>query len=304
MAAESVVTREAFEAVQRQLAAAQGEDFPKSHRDRGAYLSTAMLAATSLQTEQDVPPSSDPTGRTGDKSAPVAEQDSDITMGSPVPVIRPRGSVDSATANPTVSESDESDVEMTVLEPGSRVADVVEEPNQGVLPGPADEVPRVPRPDGVAGRDFSIQIAMGLAGLKGSAKHSMYLSIQRRVRDYVNSAQLSCETEWRHLPKEDLSKLYRVARTTMPFLKRFVDDWATEELAKGYLRNKRQHLYKIGELTPPAKYAYLKANAAKRDPTGSRRRKALVEAEAAKKMKSKKVALASKKGGKARSTHA
>ncbi|KAL1750253.1 hypothetical protein FB107DRAFT_279798 [Schizophyllum commune] len=239
VAAESVVTREAFEAVQRQLAAAQ-----------------AMLAATCLQTDQDVTPTSDLEARTGDKSAHVAAHGGDVTMGSSAPVIQPRGSVNSAsagaTANTTEPESDESDVEMTVLEPGSRVADAIEEPNPGTLPGPADEVQRVPRPKGVAGRDFSVQIAMGLAGERGSAKHSMYLSIQRRVRDFVNAAQLNCETEWKDLPKEDISKLYRVARTTMPFLKRFVDDWATEELAKRYIGNKRQHLYNIGELTPPA----------------------------------------------------
>lgn len=142
---------------------------------------------------------------------------------------------------------------------------------------------------------------------------------QRRIRDYVIAAQLNVEKEWRQIAPEDKGKLYRVvsgrframgcrlthallqARTDIPFLQRFVNDWATEEIAKRYLKNKRQHLYRTGELARPTKYAHLKANAAKRDRDGSRRKKALVNAEAAKRAKAKKAATAvrrARKGGK------
>jgi hypothetical protein len=44
---------------------------------------------------------------------------------------------------------------------------------------------------------------------------------------------------------------------------------------KQYIKNKRKHHYKNGWLDVPAKYAYLKHNAGKRNPTASRRKKAL-----------------------------
>jgi len=41
------------------------------------------------------------------------------------------------------------------------------------------------------------------------------------------------------------------------------------------MKNKRGHLYGIGQLAVPEKYAYLKDNASKRDPSGSRKKRAL-----------------------------
>lgn len=47
-------------------------------------------------------------------------------------------------------------------------------------------------------------------------------------------------------------------------MSRYVNDWATEAVAKQYMKNRRGHSYRRGYLDPPAKYAYLKENAAKR----------------------------------------
>lgn len=52
-------------------------------------------------------------------------------------------------------------------------------------------------------------------------------------------------------------------------------DWATKEIVKQFLKNKRRNHYRNGWLDVPAKYAYLKNNASMRDPTGSRKKKAL-----------------------------
>jgi hypothetical protein len=65
------------------------------------------------------------------------------------------------------------------------------------------------------------------------------------------------------------------AREQNPFLARFVGDWATKEIVKQFLKNKRRNHYRNGWLDVPEKYAYLKNNASKRDPTGSRKKKAL-----------------------------
>jgi hypothetical protein len=55
-----------------------------------------------------------------------------------------------------------------------------------------------------------------------------------------------------------------------------VNDWATEEIVKQYMKNKRKHHYKNGWLDVPERYAYLKDNAYKRNPTSSRKKRALV----------------------------
>jgi hypothetical protein len=61
----------------------------------------------------------------------------------------------------------------------------------------------------------------------------------------------------------------------MPFLERFIDNWATEDLVKQFMKNRRSNHYRKGWLEVPEKYGHLKANAQKRDKNGSRRKKAL-----------------------------
>jgi hypothetical protein len=73
------------------------------------------------------------------------------------------------------------------------------------------------------------------------------------------------------------------ARNQHPYLQRFANDWATEELVKQYLKNRRGNHYANGWLDVPAKYDYLKGNSQKRNPSGSRRKKALSAAVAAQK---------------------
>lgn len=77
------------------------------------------------------------------------------------------------------------------------------------------------------------------------------------------------------------------ARDKIPFLSRFVNDWATEELVKQYLKNRRGDYYRNGRLEVPDKYQYLKANAQQRDPNASRKRKAVADASSAAKKQKK-----------------
>lgn len=54
------------------------------------------------------------------------------------------------------------------------------------------------------------------------------------------------------------------ARERHPILGRYVNDWATEELVRQYIKNKRKHAYAKRYLDVPDKYNYLKNNASKR----------------------------------------
>ncbi|TBU31205.1 hypothetical protein BD311DRAFT_752850 [Dichomitus squalens] len=100
---------------------------------------------------------------------------------------------------------------------------------------------RVPRPRGSAGDGFSLQAEMGL--LDNIAR---YRSIQRTVRDLIGRAGLDYHSIWRQQPKAVIGKVYRVARGRQPYLRRFVNDWATEEMVKQYLRNRRAYARRQG----------------------------------------------------------
>jgi hypothetical protein len=62
----------------------------------------------------------------------------------------------------------------------------------------------------------------------------------------------------------------------MPYLKRFINDWPTEEIVKQYFKNRRRNHYRHGWLTPPSKYDHLKDNSARRCTLGSRVKRAKV----------------------------
>ncbi|KAG6847898.1 hypothetical protein H0H93_005087 [Arthromyces matolae] len=126
----------------------------------------------------------------------------------------------------------------------------------------AKDKPSIPRPDGVAGRDFSIQKAMGLAGSK--KKEEKYQSILRWVRELTLQSRINWEVPWAKIPPEEKGKLFKVCRTKNPILERYPNDWATEELVKQYIRNKRHYGYKNGFLQRPDGYDHLKINASKR----------------------------------------
>ncbi|KIY51356.1 hypothetical protein FISHEDRAFT_56863 [Fistulina hepatica ATCC 64428] len=106
------------------------------------------------------------------------------------------------------------------------------------------------RPEGTAGKDFSIQVAMGLKGGKQTKPYGRYKAIQAKIKDV-----LKC-------------------RDAVPRLKRYENDWATEELAKQAAKNRRSTMYKNGDLDVPEKYHHLRDNAMKRNPGGSRKKAA------------------------------
>lgn len=56
-------------------------------------------------------------------------------------------------------------------------------------------------------------------------------------------------------------------RSKVEGLERYEQDWATEGLARQYLKNRRSYNYRQGRLDVPENYQYLKDNAAKRSNT-------------------------------------
>ena len=89
----------------------------------------------------------------------------------------------------------------------------------------------------------------------------------------------------------------------MEGLDRYEQDWATEGLARQYLKNKRSYSYRQGVIDVPDKYQYLRGNAAQRSeaPRGNvHKRKA---AQAKKQAKVVKKACISKGLGKGKVTN-
>ncbi|KDQ14854.1 hypothetical protein BOTBODRAFT_174370 [Botryobasidium botryosum FD-172 SS1] len=85
-------------------------------------------------------------------------------------------------------------------------------------------------------RDFNLHQEMGLGdpGRKG-----LYLSILLTVRHLVDQAGLDPKIWFRHQDPIKMAQIYAVARNKFPLLKQFQGDWATAEIVKQVLRNRR-----------------------------------------------------------------
>ncbi|KAJ7204050.1 hypothetical protein GGX14DRAFT_398360 [Mycena pura] len=97
-----------------------------------------------------------------------------------------------------------------------------------------DAVDMVPRPAGSAGKDYNIQDEMGLG--RKPENREIYKGLMRNTRDLTLQAGINWELPWAKTPAEAKAKLYAVARERHPILKRYVNDWATEELVKQYIK--------------------------------------------------------------------
>ncbi|KAH8799216.1 hypothetical protein DL96DRAFT_1564642 [Flagelloscypha sp. PMI_526] len=134
---------------------------------------------------------------------------------------------------------------------------------------------------------FNLQEEMMLAGPKGSQNDEDYNAILRDMRELIVQANLDWTCPWQKISDTDKEGLYQVARSSIPYMAQFIDDWATEEMVKRIIKKKRSYAYKKGDLKVSAKYAYLKVNASKRSETGMRGRAAreMSEEDAAEKKK-------------------
>ncbi|KAJ7055626.1 hypothetical protein C8F01DRAFT_1087923 [Mycena amicta] len=97
-----------------------------------------------------------------------------------------------------------------------------------------------------------------------------YNAILRSVQEIVIQVQMPWHKDWRQIPSQFKTDAYTLARTRQPYLARFEDDWATQEIICQYIHNRKTTAYRKGLLARPEKYKHCKANAAKRDQTKPR----------------------------------
>ncbi|THU96635.1 hypothetical protein K435DRAFT_797171 [Dendrothele bispora CBS 962.96] len=136
-----------------------------------------------------------------------------------------------------------------------------------------DSAPRIPKPKGQAGKDYTIAIEMGLS--KSTQGQQSYNAILRLAQDVVSESRIAWQGKWADIPADQKAIMFAVLRERHPFLKRFENDWASEAIIRQYLKNKKKTHYRQGTLEVPKQYGYLRTNAAARDQSKSRKRKAI-----------------------------
>ncbi|KIJ60588.1 hypothetical protein HYDPIDRAFT_32013 [Hydnomerulius pinastri MD-312] len=95
----------------------------------------------------------------------------------------------------------------------------------------------IPKPKGQAGeKGFNLQDEMKLEDEK-----ELYLAILRDVRALCFAAQLDYKIDYRHQPPKDLGNIFDVAKRHHPYLEQFHNNWATSEIVKQFLRNRRKY---------------------------------------------------------------
>ncbi|KAJ7759478.1 hypothetical protein B0H14DRAFT_2634423 [Mycena olivaceomarginata] len=67
---------------------------------------------------------------------------------------------------------------------------------------------------------------------------------KRNVRDLVLNAQINWELPWKRIPVQQKASLFDIARGRHPYLAEFHNDWATEEIVKQFIKNRRNNAYK------------------------------------------------------------
>ncbi|KAJ7831277.1 hypothetical protein B0H13DRAFT_1915499 [Mycena leptocephala] len=103
----------------------------------------------------------------------------------------------------------------------------------------ATEEEWIPRPRGTAGTHFSIKKAMMLD--RSAADEEAYKCLLRNMRDLALDAHIDWKVPWKQIPVDQKASLFEVARTRHPYLAKFENDWATEELVEQFIKNRRNH---------------------------------------------------------------
>ncbi|KAL0059329.1 hypothetical protein AAF712_013935 [Marasmius tenuissimus] len=142
------------------------------------------------------------------------------------------------------------------------------------VPSEAEPGPKkTPRPEGRPGQDFNLCAAMGLS--KSSSGFDTYNALKRATHRALFESRIPWDKKsWTSIDSADKATLFAIMRERDPILAKFESDWASEWLVRGYIKSLRSQAYKRNTLARPAKYDYLVANSARRDPTKSRKSKA------------------------------
>ncbi|KIM60587.1 hypothetical protein SCLCIDRAFT_1183162 [Scleroderma citrinum Foug A] len=79
-------------------------------------------------------------------------------------------------------------------------------------------------------------------------KRQTYLNIQRTVRALCHEGGLDLQRTYHQQSTCDLANIFEVAKKRHPYLNCFRNNWATMELVKQYLANRRKHTRMLEQL--------------------------------------------------------
>ncbi|KAG2143021.1 hypothetical protein DEU56DRAFT_793022 [Suillus clintonianus] len=79
-----------------------------------------------------------------------------------------------------------------------------------------------------------------LKAMKLENNKAEYLAIQTTVHELCSRVDLDFKVLYNAQPTSSLAKLFKLARRDHPHLEKFQNDWATAELVKQFLQNKRK----------------------------------------------------------------
>ncbi|KAH9922139.1 hypothetical protein B0H21DRAFT_827036 [Amylocystis lapponica] len=106
---------------------------------------------------------------------------------------------------------------------------------------------KIAKPKGSAGNGFKLIEAMKLVG-----DRELYKTILREVPMLGMQAGLDYREDFKNQPAAKLGLVYKLAREMFPHLDEFENDWATAEVIKQYLYNKRKNSVSKGYIPPRA----------------------------------------------------
>ncbi|KIJ25033.1 hypothetical protein M422DRAFT_274071 [Sphaerobolus stellatus SS14] len=95
-----------------------------------------------------------------------------------------------------------------------------------------DNEPKVPKPPGEAGREFNLKEEMLLGN-----KNVQWNTIKATVCDLIHKAGMRQGITYRNQPKEKVAGILVATHKAQPYLKQFIDDWATIAIMKQALHN-------------------------------------------------------------------
>ncbi|KAH9930798.1 hypothetical protein B0H21DRAFT_711943 [Amylocystis lapponica] len=105
----------------------------------------------------------------------------------------------------------------------------------------------IPKPKGSAGNGFKLITEMKLVG-----DNELYKMILREVPMLGIQAGLDYREDFKNQPAAKLGLVYKLVREQIPYLDEFENDWATAEIIKQYLYNKRKNSVSKGYIPPCA----------------------------------------------------
>lgn len=112
---------------------------------------------------------------------------------------------------------------------------------------PPEDGDIIPKPRGSGGSTYNVRRAMGLTHDKPK-----YARCLRIVRDVALASRINWQKDYSHQDPLVLGRLFRAAQEKEPYLARFEASWATADMLKQFMRNRRKYMVRLLRLAGPA----------------------------------------------------